>query len=345
MARDRQRSRRRSGGSASRRDRRTERERGGKRGRGSAARGRRSGGRAGRRRGGIDFSALDDDEERFDAEEYDDEESWDDDERAPRRRPKRRRRPERKRLSLMDLCTPVFGYAGLLPREGQDPQPAYRQFRDEVLAALKRIETEAAEHGIEAADARQACYALSFFMDTQVASSAWNAASEWATEPLGIVLQQDPEGGVNFFRRLEGFGDREREVKEVFLVCLALGFRGKFAELEPAEQAARIGEIRQRLVREIRPEPLDKLPELFPEAYREAETIEDEVPPPPRWWLFASMGIVAAVLLIWIGLYVWAGRTSRPAMEQVDEVLADREQVATRFGESAVEPLDGGSER
>jgi len=130
----------------------------------------------------------------------------------------------------------------------------------------------------------------------------------------------------------------------VFLVCLALGFRGKFAELEPTEQAARIGEIRQRLVRAVRPEPLDKLPELFPEAYQEAESIEDEVPPPPRWWLYASMGIVAVALLIWIGLYVWAGRTSGPAIDRVDEVMASREHAASGFGESTIEPSYGGDE-
>jgi type VI secretion system protein ImpK len=289
---------------------------------------------------------VDDEGEFADDERFDEEDAYDDrDERAPRRRPGRSRRPrKRERLTLMGLCTPVFGYAGLLPREPQDPQPAYKQFREEVLTALKRIETQAPEHGIEAADARQACYALSFFMDTQVASSAWNAASEWATEPLGIVLQQDPEGGVNFFRRLEEFGDREKEVKEIFLVCLALGFRGKFAELEPTEQAARIGEVRQRLVRGVRPEPLDKLPELFPEAYQMAESIDDEVPPPPRWWLYASMGIVAAALLIWIGLYLWAGRISGPAIDQVDEVLAGREHAVTRLGESTTEPFGGDDE-
>lgn len=276
----------------------------------------------GSRRGGIDFGALDDDS--LDGEDrYDDD---DDGGRVSRPRERQRRAPRRQRLTLMDLCTPVFGYAAVLPQEPQDPQPPYRQFRDEVLAALKRIETEASAHGIETSDATHAVYALCFFMDTQVASSAWNAASEWATEPLGIVQQRDPEGGVNFFRRLEAFGDREKAVKEVYLVCLSLGFRGKFAELEPTEQAARIGEVRQQLVHAIRPEPLDKLPELFPEAYAEAEQIEDEVPRPPGWWLFASMGIVAASLIVWFGFFAWAKHKPRAAAAQVESVLESRGQ-------------------
>jgi type VI secretion system protein ImpK len=331
MARERSGSRRRSG------------KRGGTaRGRAGERRGRRSSGRAAKRGRGIDFSALEDedyhDEDEFD--ERDDREDYDDRARRRRPSPSGRRPPKQQRLTLMNLCTPVFGYAAVLPRQPQDAQPDYKQFRDEVLTSLKRIESESAQHGIEATDASQACYALCFFMDTQVVSSAWNGATQWATEPLGIVLQRDPEGGVNFFRRLEGFGDREKEVKEVFLVCLALGFRGKFAELEPAEQAARIGELRQQLVRGIRAEPLEKLPELFPEAYRPAEAIEDEVPRPPGWWLFASMGIVAVVLLVWIGMYFWAGRISGPAIEAVDAVMTERSSLPPP-GQSTVEPTSG----
>lgn len=277
----------------------------------------------GKRRGRLDFSDLDQDDDRSD-DRFGDDDGYDDEDRAPRRRPGRRKPPRQERLTLMNLCTPLFGYAAILPQKAEDPQPAYKPLRDEVLASLKRIETEAAQHGIEATDATHACYALCFLMDTQVAGSEWNAKSEWATEPLGIVLQRDPEGGVNFFRRLEGFGDREKEVKEIYLVCLALGFRGKFAELEPTEQAARIGEVRQQLVRSIRPEPLEKLPELFPEAYRSAEPIEDEVPRPPGWWLFVSMGVVAVVLLVWIGLYLWSGRVPGPAIEALDSAMAER---------------------
>jgi type VI secretion system protein ImpK len=141
------------------------------------------------------------------------------------------------------------------------------------------------------------------------------------------MLQQDPEGGVNFFRRLDAFGERERAVKEVYLVCLALGYRGKFAELDPAQQAAKIGELRQQLVRDMHPKPLDKRRELFPEAYRPAEGIEDELPPPPRWWLVASLSLVALSVLLYFVLFWVAGRSPRGA-EQVIRQLADRE-VAT----------------
>jgi type VI secretion system protein ImpK len=287
-------------------------------------RGRRS--RGGRGEARFDWDAVDDDEP------YDDEEEYE--ERRPRRRPGRaqRKKAAPKRRSLMELCTPVFGYAAVLPQDPDGEHPAYQQFRQQVVGALHNIETEAPGHGIEAEDARQACYALSLFMDTYVANSEWNAKAEWGGEPLGIMLQQDPEGGVNFFNRLEAFRDDQKEIREVYLVCLALGFRGKYAEMELNQQATQIAEEKLRLLRQTHPVPLEKQAKLFPAAYRPAQPITDEIPPPPRWWIITSAAVVVACLLIWVLLFWVAGRTSAEPSRLLEE------RAAQSWSEPAYEP-------
>jgi type VI secretion system protein ImpK len=257
-----------------------------------------------RRRGREDYDwdyAQDDDDDdrrggRFSRE------SWDDEGRT-------RRKQAGRKLTLMDLCTPVLAYSSVLPRDAGGMHPSYAQFRQEVLAALLRIESQAPEHGIDNEDAQDAIYALSLFLDEDVATSEWSGKSQWANEPLYAVKLQDPEGGINFFRRLDEMGNRRRDAKEVFLVCLALGFRGQYAELEPAQQAAKLGEIRQRVLRSIHPTPLDNVDELFPEAYEAAEPLVDDVPPPPKWWITASFAIVA-VAIIGYALLLWAAHNA-----------------------------------
>lgn len=230
-------------------------------------------------------------------------ESWDDERRERGRRPGRGRKPER--LTLMDLCNPVFAYAAMLPRDPGGMHPSYDQFREQVLTALQRVESEGPNHGIDREDAAEAVYACCLFLDEQVQDSEWTGKLQWSAEPLHIVKLGDPEGGINFFRRLDALGERHREVKEIFLVCLAMGYRGRYAELEPTEQVARIGEIRQKIVRSIYPRPVDSQEVLFPEAYEPPAPLEDDVPPPPRWWWGASLGAVAVSLLLW-GILLWA---------------------------------------
>lgn len=241
-----------------------------------------------------------------------------DEDAAPRRRPARRE--ERRRLSLMDLCTPVFGYAAILPREAGGIHPGYQQFRQEVLSALERIESEARDQGIDVEDAREATYALSLFLDEQVAQSEWSGKVQWAGEPLNTVRVNDPEGGVNFFNHLERLGERQRAVKRVYLVCLAFGFRGKFAELEPAQQVARIGEIKQKVLRSTQ-DPLERQRVLFPEAYEPAVPLEDPAPPAPRAWWIASLGAVFLLFVLWLVLFMSAGSISAPAAQRMKGLL------------------------
>lgn len=317
-------------------------------GRGKPARGTRrgrggtSGGLFGRgerppaRRGGRRRIAWDEAEDDDEAAHGEDVQSWvdedeEDEDRPRRRRKARERKSSQPRQTLLDLCTPVFGHAAVLPREPGGVQPSYQQFRDEVMGALQRIITEAEENGIEREDAIEARYALALFMDEQVSLSEWTGRAQWSGEPFSMVLLNDPQGGINFYTHLEQLGERQREVKKIYLLCLALGYRGKYVELDPTQQAAEIGNIRQKTLRSIQ-EPLDQRDVLFPEAYAEAEPLEGQVPPPPKWWIAASAGLTVVLVLLWGLLYWYAGSSQpRSAQERLEGVL----EAAPSAGEVA----------
>jgi type VI protein secretion system component VasF len=99
-------------------------------------------------------------------------------------------------------------------------------------------------------------------------------------------------------------GDRRRAANEVYLVCLAFGYRGRFATLDQVQQAAQLAEERQRILREIHPSPMEKLRRLFPEAYTPANSLQVRVPPPPRWWWITSGAAVFLCLVVWLVLWV-----------------------------------------
>ena len=290
-------------------------------------------GRGKRTRGRVDWGAVEDEEESYEEGRYDseDEDDWSyggvKREEVGRRRKATARRPRRGASSLVDLCTPLFGHAAILPRDPAGTHPGYEQFRQEVLKALQRIDSEAEQHGVDREDAAQARYALSLFMDEQVIGSEWSGRAQWASEPLNIVLLNDPEGGINFFTRLEQLGDRQRDLKKIFLLCLALGYKGKYSELDPTQQATQIGEIRQKLLRSVQ-DPLDNQDVLFPEAYEPAIPLQEEAPPPPKWWLVSSIGITVGALLIWIAFFVAAGKRPKAAQEGLEALVQESEAVA-----------------
>lgn len=261
--------------------------------------------------GGFDWSAVEDDS------------SADEGLRRRRRTPEADttadpgltpRRVSRTSVTLMDLATPVFACAALLPREGgSNVQPEYGEFRKGVLEALQKIESEGPDHGIDPDDAAEAVYALCLFMDEQVLESNWNHRQTWADEALHLGFRRDPEGGENFFHRLDELGARGSAAKEVYLACLALGFRGRYADLDPTTAAAQLADLRQRTLRSLQAAPLDKEPMLFPDGYLEAKPIAQQGPPVPKWWLGAAAAVLALALLLYIVLFVIAGRLPRDA--------------------------------
>ena len=280
------------------------------------SRGRTSGSKHGRK---LDWSAAGDlDEE----EDYDDEERDEPPRRRERKRTRRRRAPQR--VGLMQLCTPVFGFAAMLPREGSaSVQPDYQQFRTGVLQAMNEIQNGAAQHGIDTTDAADAVYALALFMDEQVAESVWTHRDTWSSQPLNAPdsLINDPMGGVNFFQRLDALHKRQRELKKILLVCLALGFRGELRELDEVHQASRLGEIRRKLIRSIHKKK-DKDDALFPEGYRAADPLADTTPPAPRWWMMLSLGTVILAALLFALLFWRAAHIPEPAAETLKRYRA-----------------------
>ena len=185
----------------------------------------------------------------------------------------------------MDLCTPVFGYVAIL-RSDEALGLDYGQFRQRVLETLSQIEDDAERNRIESEDAREAVYALSLLIDEQVAESEWIGREQWAAEPLNVVKINDPAGGVNFFEHLLELGERQKEVKKIFLICLAMGFHGKYAELDEVQQASQLAELRRKVVRSINRTSLEKreyLPWVFNEHDLDTQqAVRDAIDPHHR---------------------------------------------------------------
>jgi type VI secretion system protein ImpK len=238
-----------------------------------------------------------------------------------RRRPRRAARAERP-PALMDLCTPLFAFASLIPREAGDTQPSYAPFREQVMGGLQTLARDAETMGIDRQDAQEASFALSVLLDELVAKSEWLAKTQWMQEPLGRTLHNDPQGGVTFFDRLSRLEERQKEVKAVYLVCLALGFEGKFAELDPAIRREKVAEIRLTLLRAVHPEPADRLRRLFPDAYRPAYPIEEPRRPMPGWVLATSIAAIVVSLVIYGLLLWWASVLSTGPSESLQRTVA-----------------------
>lgn len=138
---------------------------------------------------------------------------------------------------LADLAAPLLSAVARI-REPSTQLPPEAQLRAQLVEALEQLYRGALDLGFNANDAEDTRYALVAALDEAIQNSGWPARMSWTSYPLQQQLYDDRNAGDGFFQRLRGVEGRSREVAEVYFLCLALGFRGRFAlvggrELDP----------------------------------------------------------------------------------------------------------------
>ena len=79
-----------------------------------------------------------------------------------------------------------------------------------------------------AEDYDQARFAVFAWVDEVILSSDWAHKKRWQGEQLQRIYFQTTNAGELFFERLNNLGPHQRDVREVYYVCLALGFMGRY---------------------------------------------------------------------------------------------------------------------
>ncbi|HOJ14027.1 MAG TPA: DotU family type IV/VI secretion system protein, partial [Deltaproteobacteria bacterium] len=77
-----------------------------------------------------------------------------------------------------------------------------------------------------------ACFAVCAWIDETIMNSSWEHRQLWMKEPLQLRFYQTTNAGELFFERLGGLGVHQREAREVYYLCLAMGFMGRFVREE-----------------------------------------------------------------------------------------------------------------
>lgn len=147
-------------------------------------------------------------------------------------------------MYLVDSFIPALAWVTEI-LEGFDsdtPELEYRSFRQRVEQLL-RDHRQDAEQNYSHDAFQDGLFATACFIDELVMDSAWPGRQQWAGEMLQRVLFNTTEGGVLFFTKLDGlnpYNPVERDIREVYFYCLALGFTGQY--FQPGDRA-RVDEI------------------------------------------------------------------------------------------------------
>jgi len=130
--------------------------------------------------------------------------------------------------SMYWVCADVLSLILQLRNSRDLPAPDILQRR--VLQLFDTMMQHGREARIPEQDMIDAKFALAAFADEVIYHSSWPGKTQWLSNPLQLQFFQLNTAGDQFFVNLDNLhGQRNRaHVAQIYFLCLALGFQGKY---------------------------------------------------------------------------------------------------------------------
>jgi type VI secretion system protein ImpK len=132
-------------------------------------------------------------------------------------------------MRLSDCFMEMIAYtAFFLKHTTGGENPPYEQVRGNLMRMIGESEARFQQARFSQDDYNLARFAVFAWIDEAVMASQWQGRTQWQREQLQRRYYQVTDAGEIFFERLNGLGAHQRDVREVYYLCLSLGFTGQY---------------------------------------------------------------------------------------------------------------------
>jgi type VI secretion system protein ImpK len=207
-------------------------------------------------------------------------------------------------------------------RRNQVHAPDGAEFRRHLLSLLGQADSTTRRSGYSPEYAKLATYAAVALLDESILNAPGPLREAWVGYPLQQELFGENVGGENFYLQLRDLLARPdapdlADILEVFLLCLLLGFKGRYAASDGAEIQGLVTATTQKISR-IRGQAGPVTPQAFLPRGEEAPARRD--PWVPRL-IRGTIAAAALALILFIGFRLLLASGSGDVRELVEQVI------------------------
>lgn len=131
-------------------------------------------------------------------------------------------------MHLTDSFIELVAYVVYFIKTVGAKQPPYEQVRSDILRLLTQSENDVKGGLFSREDYDLARFMICAWVDEAMLNSSWIQKGQWQKEQLQRLYYHTSDAGEEAFERLNALGLHQREVREVYYLCLALGFMGRY---------------------------------------------------------------------------------------------------------------------
>jgi type VI secretion system protein ImpK len=203
-------------------------------------------------------------------------------------------------------------FALILQIRSAEQMEEVASFRETARDLLDASERTAREAGNTDAQIQESLFAIVAFFDETIQESEWADKEQWRSRPLQLERFGRYDAGEEFFVRLEALRAdpvEQAAVLEVYYLCLALGYRGRYQVKDCATVQALMETLQADL--SAAPSATGQLP----------ARPDDRPASPPRVVRVAPLHIAMAAVVLISGIYLAAGSSAARTADRTSEVL------------------------
>ena len=131
-------------------------------------------------------------------------------------------------MRLTDCFIDLIAYVAYFNKYMNSIQPSYEQVRNDIERLISESQKCLELSNIDHEDYDLARFAVFAWIDESIVNSFWKERNRWLTERLQRIYYQTFDASEIFFEKLNSLGLHQRDVREVYYLCLALGFKGRY---------------------------------------------------------------------------------------------------------------------
>lgn len=171
-------------------------------------------------------------------------------------------------MRLRDCFAELIAYVAYFLKSKNKDDLVFAQVQADVQRLLSETESMMRGGGIDPEEYNEARFAVCAWVDEALLSSTWAGKTEWQKDSLQRRYFQTTDAGEEFFEHLNRLGQHQRDAREIYYLCLAMGFKGRYHQQgdEPLLEQLKTSNLQFLLGSSVGLPSLYRT-ELFPEAY------------------------------------------------------------------------------
>ncbi len=206
-------------------------------------------------------------------------------------------------MRLTECFMELVAYVVYFLRSVKKKQPSFDQVKADIMRLITQSKSIFTQGAFSQDDYDQACFATFAWIDEAIMNSPWEHKNQWLKEQLQRIYYQTADAGEIFFERLNSIGPHQRDVREVYYLCMAMGFTGRYCH---AGDEYLLDQLKTSNLKLLTGSSME-IPSLektifFPDAYPHdiTEAGFDKKKPFSSFTLF----LIGCPVLLYIGLFV-----------------------------------------